>query len=495
MLVSLLQMKDIVKSFGSVNVLHGVSFTLEKGSVHALIGENGAGKSTLMNILAGVLRCDGGEILIDGKPAEINSPMDAQRYGIAMIHQELSPIPEMTVGENIFFGREPCRRGLLDYDRMYRQTDDLLKGLHIDIGSRKKMRELKVADQQLVEIAKGVSRNAEILIMDEPTSAITEKEVDNLFEIIGNLKKAGKGIVYISHKLEEIFQVSDTVTVLRDGALVDSWKTADVTKEMLISSMVGRELTDYFPKTGVPIGDNMLEVHNLSLEGQFSDISFNVKKGEILGISGLIGAGRTEVMRALFGLTPADGGEIFLDGARIDPQKPADAIRQGIAYVTEDRKGEGLVPYMSVMHNISLASMKMFTRRLLIDRKSESRTVGEEVKSLEVKTSGLQQKVLSLSGGNQQKVVLGKWLIKTPKLLILDEPTRGIDVGAKTEIYKLMCRYVAKGNAIVMVSSEMPEVLGMSDRIIVFSNRTVAGELARDEFDQEKIMRLAVSKF
>lgn len=493
--MKLLEMNDIVKSFGAVDVLHGVNFTLEKGSVHALIGENGAGKSTLMNILAGVFKCDRGEIVIHGKPAEINSPMDAQRCGIAMIHQELSPIPEMTVGENIFLGREPCRNGLLDYDQMYLQTENLLKGLHIDIGSKKKMKDLKVADQQLVEIAKGVSRNAEIIIMDEPTSAITEKEVENLFGMIDNLKKDGKGIIYISHKLEEIFQISDSVTVLRDGIFVDSWKTGDVTKEMLISSMVGRKLTEYFPKTEVPIGGKMLEVRNLSLKGQFSNISFEVRRGEILGIAGLIGAGRTEVMRALFGLTPADEGEVFLDGEKVSLRKPGDAIRHGIAYVTEDRKGEGLVPYMSVAHNISFASMKMFARHFFIDRKSENRTACEEVKALAVKTSGIQQKVSSLSGGNQQKVVLAKWLIKTPKLLILDEPTRGIDVGAKTEIYKLMCEYVAKGNSVIMVSSEMPEVLGMSDRIIVFSNRMVAGELFRDEFDQEKVMRLAVSKF
>lgn len=492
--MSLLEMKNIKKSFNGVSVLNGVNLVLEKGSVHALMGENGAGKSTLMNILCGIHKCDEGEITVRGSRVDIGSPFEAQSCGIAMIHQELSPIPELTVAENIFFGREYCRNHFLDYDRMFSETKEILNGLHIHIDPKAKMKKLKVADQQLIEIAKVVSRNAEIIVMDEPTSAITDKDVENLFEIIENLKKNGKGIIYISHKIDEVFKISDTVTVLRDGVFVNTWKTDAITADTLITSMVGRKLDDYYPKMPVPIGGNILEVKNLSLEDQFSDISFEVKAGEILGIAGLVGAGRTEVMKALFGITPADTGEIILNGKRIHPRRPVDAIKCGLAYVTEDRKGEGIIPQMSVLQNISLASMKMFASRGFVNRKHEAETIDKQIESLRIKASSPKQKVLSLSGGNQQKVVLAKWLIKAPKLLILDEPTRGIDVGAKTEIYKLMGDFVSKGNAIIMVSSEMPEVMGMSDRIMVFSNRTLAGELIRSEFNQESIMRLAVSK-
>lgn len=492
--MSLLEMKNIVKSFGEVNVLHGIDFSLQRGSVHALMGENGAGKSTLMNILAGIHKSDDGDIYINDDHVEIKSPLDAQNLGIAMIHQELSPIPELTVAENIFFGREPGKGAFVDFEKMYQQTAELLEELHIKIDPKEKVGNLKVADQQLIEIAKVVSRNAEIIVMDEPTSAITDKEVENLFVIINNLKKANKGIIYISHKLDEVFRISDAITVLRDGVFVDSWPIQDVTSDMLIKSMVGRELNDFFPKVEVPIGEKLLEVNDLTLHNRFSHISFDVKRGEILGIAGLIGAGRTEVMQALFGLTPADEGKIIFDGKEIHPGKPKDAIKCGIAYVTEDRKGEGLVPYMSVMQNISLASLKDFVQHLFIDRKKENKVIDQQIESLRIKAAGSKQEVSSLSGGNQQKVVLAKWLIKSPKMLILDEPTRGIDVGAKAEIYKLMCEYVSKGNSVIMVSSEMPEVMGMADRIMVFSNRTLAGELNRSEFEQEKIMRLAVSK-
>ncbi len=491
--MSLLEMKNIRKSFNGVVVLNGVNLILEKGSVHALMGENGAGKSTLMNILCGIHKCDEGEILVNGKHVEINSPFDAQKNGIAMIHQELSPIPELTVAENVFFGREYRKRLFVDFEKMFSETKKILDGLHIDIDPKAKMKNLKVADQQLIEIAKVVSRNAQIIVMDEPTSAITDKEVENLFTIIDNLKKTGKGIVYISHKIDEVFKISDAVTVLRDGVFVNTWKTKNISADTMITSMVGRKLDEYYPKTQVPIGDKILEVKNLSLKDQFKNISFHVKHGEILGIAGLIGAGRTEVMKALFGLTPADEGEIVLNGARINPRRPNDAIRRGLAYVTEDRKGEGIVPQMSVRQNISLASMKMFIEHGFVSRKHEAKVVDEEIKSLGIKVSSPKQKVISLSGGNQQKVVLAKWLIRAPKLPILDEPTRGIDVGAKTEIYRLMGDFVAKGNAIIMVSSEMPEVMGMSDRILVFSNRMLAGELTRNEFNQESIMRLAVS--
>lgn len=492
--MSLLQMNNIRKSFTGVNVLQDVHFKLEKGTVHALMGENGAGKSTLMKILAGIIKSDSGSISISDNTVEINSPSDSQKLGIAMIHQELSPIPAMTVAENIYFGREPGRGGFVDYRKLYKQTEELLERLHININPRDRLQDLKVADQQLVEIAKAISFNAEIIIMDEPTSAITDKEVDNLFVIINKLRKDGKGIIYISHKMDEVFRISDEITVLRDGCYVNSWKAKDINNDILIKNMVGRELSDIFPKVHVPIGEKVLEVRNLTLQNRFYNISFDVRKGEILGIAGLVGAGRTEVMQALFGLTPADEGEIFFEGKRLNSKDPKDTIRNNIAYVTEDRKGEGLIPYMSVAHNITLASMEDFQKGFLIDRKAEDEIIQKQISSLRIRTQGKNQLVTSLSGGNQQKVVLAKWLIKKPKLLILDEPTRGIDVGAKSEIYKIMCDYVAMGNSIIMISSEMPEVMGMADRIVVFSNRRFGGELQREEFVQENIMRLAVSQ-
>lgn len=493
--MSLLEMKDISKSFTGVNVLRDVHFKLEKGTVHALMGENGAGKSTLMKILAGITKSDKGSICINGKSVEINSPSDSQNLGIAMIHQELSPIPGMTVAENIYFGREPGKSVFVDYRQLYKQTEELLDRLHIkNISPREKLQNLQVADQQLIEIAKAISYNAEIIIMDEPTSAITDKEVENLFVIINNLRKAGKGIIYISHKMDEVFRISDEITVLRDGAYVDSWKAKDINNDILIRNMVGRELSEIFPKVHVPIGEKVLEVRNLTLQNKFHNINFDVRRGEILGIAGLVGAGRTEVMQALFGLTPADEGEIIFEGKKLNPREPREAIKNGLAFVTEDRKGEGLVPYMSVAHNITLASMKDFDKNFLIDMKSEDDVIQRQIASLRIRSYGKEQLVTSLSGGNQQKVVLAKWLIRKPKLLILDEPTRGIDVGAKSEIYKIMCDFVAKGNSIIMISSEMPEVMGMADRIVVLSNRKLGGELNREEFVQENIMRLAVSK-
>jgi inositol transport system ATP-binding protein len=492
--LNLLEMHNITKSFNGVEVLHNVHFYLKKGTVHALMGENGAGKSTLMNILSGMYKSNSGSIRINGKSVDINSPLDAQNIGIAMIHQELSPIPGMTVAENIYLGREPGKGAFVDYKQLYRQTEELLEGLRIHISPKRKLGELRVADQQLVEIAKAISYNADIIIMDEPTSAITDKEVDNLFEIIGNLKKDDKGIIYISHKLDEVFRISDDVTVLRDGKYVNSWPTKDINSDLLITSMVGRELNQIYPKLEVSIGEKMLEIKNLSLKNKFSRINLLVKRGEIFGIAGLIGSGRTEVMHALFGLTPVDEGEVIFEGKPLKFRSPKDAIKHGIAFVTEDRKGEGLVPDMSVEHNTTLASMDQFCKKVLINRKYEGKVVKSQIEFLRIKTNGGKQLVSSLSGGNQQKVVLAKWLIKNPKLLILDEPTRGIDVGAKAEIYKLMCEYVSKGNSIIMISSEMPEVMGMADRIVVFSNGMLAGELKRDEFEQENIMRLAVSK-
>ncbi|MCF0228417.1 MAG: sugar ABC transporter ATP-binding protein [Parasporobacterium sp.] len=488
--MSLIELKGIKKSFYGVEVLHGVDLTLRPGTVHALMGENGAGKSTLMKVIAGVHKCDEGTILMDGKEVRINSPSEAQSLGIAMIHQELSPVREMTVAENIFLGREPSRMGFIDYRKLYAQTSDLLEKLRIPINPKSKMKSLRVADQQMVEIAKAISQNARIVIMDEPTSAITDNEVDSLFAMIEDMKAHDVGIIYISHKMGEIFRIADDITVLRDGTLVNTWPASEVDNDTLIKQMVGRELKEQFPKVAAPIGETVLEVKNLSLTGQYEDISFELHRGEILGLVGLVGAGRTEVMRSIFGMTQPEKGEILLNGKPVHMKSPADAIKKGIAYVTEDRKGEGLILPMSVFKNTTLSALKDFVKTGIIQDVKESKAVDEQVKALRIKVNNLKLPVKSLSGGNQQKVVLAKWMITGPDIMIFDEPTRGIDVGAKAEIYKIMCDYVAQGHAIIMISSEMPEAMGMSDRIIVLSNHKCSGELDRQEFSQEAIVQM-----
>ncbi len=491
--MSLLDMKQIIKSFNGVEVLHGIDFSLRAGTVHALMGENGAGKSTLMKVLAGVHKCDDGEIWLKGKKTEIQSPRHAQELGIAMIHQELSPVPEMTVAENIFLGREPRKGLFVDYKKMYTDTEKLLGEMKVRVSPRAKIGRLKVADQQLIEISKAISLNADIIVMDEPTSAITDQEVEILFKTIADLKKKGTGIIYISHKMDEIFRIADDITVLRDGTYVNSWEAKDIDNNTLIKNMVGRELNEIFPKIKVPAKDVVMEVRHFTKENQFEDISFLVREGEILGIAGLIGAGRTELMNAIFGLEKPDSGEVFFEGKKVEIRRPSDAIRHGIAYVTEDRKNEGLVLEMGVGQNITIASMKTLSSGIFIKRQEEKKTIDDQIRALRIKVHSPRQLVGKLSGGNQQKVVLAKWMMKNPKLLILDEPTRGIDIGAKSEIYKLMGEFVEKGNSIIMISSEMPEAMGMSDRILVLSNGRLSGELSREEFVQEDIMKMAVS--
>lgn len=491
--MNLLDMKQIIKSFNGVEVLHGIDFSLRAGTVHALMGENGAGKSTLMKVLAGVHKCDDGEIWLKGKRTEIQSPRHAQELGIAMIHQELSPVPEMTVAENIFLGREPRKGVFVDYKKMYADTEKLLGEMKVRVSPRAKIGRLKVADQQLIEISKAISLNADIIVMDEPTSAITDQEVEILFKTIADLKKKGTGIIYISHKMDEIFRIADDITVLRDGTYVNSWEAKDIDNNTLIKNMVGRELNEIFPKIKVPAKNVVMEVKHFTKENQFEDISFQVREGEILGIAGLIGAGRTELMNAIFGLEKPDSGEVHFEGKKVEIRRPSDAIRRGIAYVTEDRKNEGLVLEMGVGQNITIASMKTLSSGIFIKRQEEKKTIDDQIRALRIKVHSPRQLVGKLSGGNQQKVVLAKWMMKNPKLLILDEPTRGIDIGAKSEIYKLMGEFVEKGNSIIMISSEMPEAMGMSDRILVLSNGRLSGELSREEFVQEDIMKMAVS--
>ncbi len=488
--MNLVEMADIRKSYYGFEVLHGVHFCLRAGTVHALMGENGAGKSTLMKVIAGIHRCDSGVIKMDGKEVDIDSPSKARSLGIAMIHQELSAVSEMSVAENMFLGREPVQMGFINYKQLYKNTSDLLEELGIAINPKTKMKNLRVADQQMVEIAKALSQNARVVIMDEPTSAITDHEVESLFRMIKDLKSRGTGVVYISHKMDEIFRIADEITVLRDGENVNTWQAKDVDSDTLIKNMVGRELKAQFPKIQVPIGEPVLTVKNLSKANQYEDISFELRKGEILGFVGLVGSGRTELMHSIFGLTHPDSGEIYLYGKKVQFKKPQEAIKNGLAYVTEDRKGEGLVLPMGVHHNMTLSSLKSFSKSGLLQQRREAVSVEQQIKALGVKVSNPKKSVKSLSGGNQQKVVLAKWMITAPKIIIFDEPTRGIDVGAKAEIYKIMGEYVSQGYSIIMVSSEMPEAMGMSDRIIVLSNHKMSGEINRDEFSQESIVQM-----
>lgn len=489
-----LEMTGIVKSFPGVKALDGVNLKARAGKVHVLVGENGAGKSTLMKILSGEHAIDGGEIRFKGEVLQSQDTKAALERGIAMIHQELSPVLDMTIAENIFLGREP-RHGPLnlfvDFKRMESETQALLDRLGFRYRATQKMYELSIAGLQLIEIAKAVSRNASLVIMDEPTSAISDTEVAMLFRQIEDLKASGVAIIYITHKMDEIFRIADDITIIRDGQYIDSGPADDYDEQKLISLMVGRTISSIFPKEDVPIGDVALEVKGLTRHGVFHDISFQVRKGEILGLAGLVGAGRTEVVRAIFGLDPIHAGEIHLEGRALTVRKPSDAIEAGIAMVSEDRKAEGLVLCRSVQENTSLANLHKFTRAGLLDLKAEGAKCEEMRQLLKIKTASLATTVQNLSGGNQQKIVLAKWLLGDLKVLILDEPTRGIDVGSKSEIHRLMTRFARQGLAIIMISSELPEILGMSDRVIVMQEGRQAGELSRTQATQENIMHLA----
>ncbi|MGI6152990.1 MAG: sugar ABC transporter ATP-binding protein [Christensenellaceae bacterium] len=488
-------MNHISKDFFGVNVLDDIDFKVRPGTVHALMGENGAGKSTLMKILAGIYsKQEGAEIILDGKAVDFKSPMDALHNGIAMIHQELTPIREMKISENIFLGREPMKGAFVDYKKMDKDAAEILKKLDCYIPPSTLMGRLKVADIQLCEIAKAVSYNSKIIVMDEPTSALTARETEDLFKVIRELKSQGKGIIYISHKMDEILQISDEITVLRDGKLIKTWKSNECSTDEIATAMVGREMDQVFPKRDNAIGDVIFEAKNLTTEGKFYDVGFDVRRGEVLGIVGLMGAGRTETMEAVFGIAPLEKGELILNGKKVNFKYPSDAIRNRVAFITEDRKRQGLVLTSSVLFNITLSSQDFFkTGGVFIDEKKEKAAAQDIYDKLRVKARTMTQPVRSLSGGNQQKVVLAKWLLREPDVLIMDEPTRGIDVGAKHEIYKLMNEMCAQGKAVIMVSSEMPEVLGMSDRVVVFSNRTVVGELEKKDFDQEEVLRMAMA--
>lgn len=487
-----LEMENISKRFPGVQALNNASFRVKKGTVHALMGENGAGKSTMMKILGGMYKPDAGTIKLKGKEIELTSPSDSLNHGISMIHQELTSVFHMTIAENIFLGREPTIGNIwVNEKKLNENTKDLLKSLEIPLGPKTMMKDLSIAKMQLVEIAKAISYNSDIIIMDEPTSAITDREVAHLFSIIRSLTKKGVSVIYISHKLDEIFQIADEVTVLRDGEYVGTKNIEDLSRQEIITMMVGRELKHLFPKKEVKIGEEILEVENLSLKGKFNNISFKLRKGEILGISGLMGAGRTEVMECIFGLVKPDSGEIFIHGKKVDINCPEDAKKNKLAFITEDRKLTGLFLPHSVKDNMIAASLDSFLKGIFISDKKINETCENQKELLRVKTPSLEQKVKNLSGGNQQKVLVAKWLLTDADIMILDEPTRGVDVGAKSEIHSLMGELALAGKAVIMISSELPEILGMSDRIIVMHEGKITGELSREEASQDTIMTYA----
>lgn len=491
----ILELKNITKEFPGVKALDGVNLKLKPGSVHALCGENGAGKSTLMKIINGIYKLDDGEIWYKGEKIIPKSPKAMLDMGIATIHQELSPLPNMTIAENIFLGREPLDSlKMVDWEKMWADTQKLMDeyGFHYD--PKTYMKDLTVSDIALIEIVKAISREASVVIMDEPTSSITDSEVHILFENIKRLKEKGVGIIYISHKLDEIFEICDAVTIFRDGQWIHSCPIGEIDKNGIIKQMVGREITEQFPKTPAPIGDAVLEIKHLTGK-RFQNVDFTVHAGEIVGFAGLVGAGRSELFRAVFGLDPVESGEIYLEGKKVRFHNAQQAIDAGVLMASEDRKREGVVLCRSIRENITLASLKDICDKGFLNMKKEKNNIGEMIKTLSIKLSTPEAPVSSLSGGNQQKMVLAKWLLRKPKVLILDEPTRGIDVGAKYEIYKLMCELARQGVAIVMISSEMPEILGMSDRIAVMSQGYLTGELPIAEATQENIMEHAMKGF
>lgn len=490
-----LQMKHITKRFPGVLALNDVQFSLRRGEVHALLGENGAGKSTLMKILSGVYQPDEGEIIFEDKPVSFSDPLSAQKVGITIIHQEFNLFPELTVEENIFIGREFCKknRWRLDEKQQRQATIEILQKLNLAIKPDTLVADLTVAQQQMVEIAKAISVNARILIMDEPTAALTETEIESLFRVTRLLKEQGTGIVYISHRLEELALIADRATVMRDGQYISTVDYECVKISDLIAMMVGRDLGNIYPRREalqqrIPV----LEVNGLTRKGVLNDINFTLYRGEILGFAGLMGAGRTELARAIFGADSIDSGTLKLNGKETVIKDISDAIQQGISYLTEDRKKEGLALNLSVERNIMLGNYPEYSDRFgNVDSRRCQQTSEEQVKALRIKTPNLEQAALNLSGGNQQKIIIARWVCKDTDILIFDEPTRGIDVGAKLEIYELMNRLVAKGKSIIMISSELPEVLGMCDRILVMRSGRITGELSAKEATQEKIMQYA----
>lgn len=491
----LLELKDIDKSFPGVKALSGATLRIYPRRVMALVGENGAGKSTLMKVLTGIYKKDAGEIIYQGESCLFNGPKSSQEAGIGIIHQELNLIPELTIAENIFLGREFTRHfGAIDWKKMYSEADKLLARLNLSYSSHRLVSELSIGDQQMVEIAKVLSFESKVIIMDEPTDALTDTETESLFSVIRELRNQGCGIVYISHRLKEIFEICDDVTVLRDGQFIGEKTVASLQEDTLIEMMVGRKLEDQYPRINIPLGKTKLNVINLSGK-DVHNVSFSLHENEILGISGLMGAGRTELMKIIYGALAKTNGTIELDSKPCQINKPADGLEQGIVYISEDRKRDGLVLGMSVKENMSLTALRYFSNSMsVLNHKEEQLTVGDFIKLFNIKTPSMDQTIGFLSGGNQQKVAIARGLMTRPKVLILDEPTRGVDVGAKKEIYQLINKFKQEGLSIILISSEMPEVMGMSDRILVMHEGRISGEFSAHNVTQEMLMAAAVGK-
>ncbi|NLY90805.1 MAG: sugar ABC transporter ATP-binding protein [Firmicutes bacterium] len=490
----LLSIRNITKVFPGVKALDRVSLDIKRGEVHALVGENGAGKSTLVNIISGVIQPDGGSLILDEKPYAPGNPREAQERGVGLVHQETALCPHLSVAENVFLGRMPCKAGgLIDLKKARADTSDLLKKFSTNLNPKTKVQDLSVANQQLVEIIKALSLDCRLLILDEPTSSLTESETENLFRIIDELQNRGISILYISHRLTEVFRICERISILRDGSLVKTLNTSETNEDEVICQMVGRIIGTFYPAKKGGSGEEILRVENLSGYG-FRKVSFSLKKGEILGFSGLVGAGRSEVARAICGIDPLLEGQIYLHGQKVRFNTYYDAIQARVAYLTEDRKSEGLFLKMSVTANLVVTSLREIVHQYLIHREKERALAARYIEQLQIKTSGLLQKLINLSGGNQQKVVVGKWLAINPVVLFMDEPTRGIDVGAKTELHYLMRELCDRGIGIVLISSELPEIIGMCDRVIVMNEGRKAGELIGEEISEENIMRLAATQ-
>lgn len=487
----LLEAVDITKVFPGTKALAHVKLKVKRGEVHALCGENGAGKSTLMNIIGGVIPATEGKILFEGKEVKIPNPRVAQELGIGFVHQELCLCDHLTVAENIYIGRLPKKGDKIDFQQLYQDADEMLQKFNASFDSKVVVGNLNVSEKQIVEIAKAVSLNCKFLILDEPTSTLTNKETTKLFEIVKDLKNRGISILYISHRLAEVFEICDTITIFRDGTYVTEMNVADITTDDIISAMVGRKIENMYPPRSSRIGEVMLSAEHLTRKDVFEDISFTLKRGEILGFAGLVGAGRSEIMRSLCGIDPLHEGKIFLEGKEVKFKNYREAINSGIMYLTEDRKSQGLFLSMSIMNNISVVDLKRISNGLFLDEKKEKQLASEYVSKLDIKVSSVEALVSSMSGGNQQKVVVAKWLCNNPKIIIMDEPTRGIDVGAKSEIHILLRNLSEAGVGVIIVSSELPEVMGVCDKIYVIHEGHLSGSLDAVDFSQEKIMKYA----
>ena len=493
-----LELKGVCKSFPGVKALDNVQLSLRPGTVHALMGENGAGKSTLMKCLFGIYRMDAGEVILDGKKIEINNPDEAMKYGIAMVHQELQPVPARSVAENLYLGRFPTKGfgpfKMIDHKTMYAETERWLKEVKMDFDPKAQLGSLSIGQMQSVEIAKAVSQQAKVVIFDEPTSSLSDNEVEALFRIMNDLRDKGVAMVYISHKMDEIKRIADDITIMRDGTYVGTWPAAELSTDQIIAKMVGRELTNVYPPKENKPGEVIMEVKDLCSihEKSFQHVSFELRKGEILGFGGLVGAQRTELMEGIFGIRGIASGEIYMHGKKIRIKHPIDAMNAGIGLITEDRRGNGIFGCLSIKDNVGVSVYNKFLKAgFVLDHKKINRVVDDSIKKLSIKTPSMKEHIANLSGGNQQKVIVARWLANDPDVLIMDEPTRGIDVGAKYEIYQIMIDLVKQGKSIIMISSEMPELIGMSNRIIVMCNGHITGEVEGEDATQEKIMSFA----